>query len=445
MRKERTEQEFLFEENNNPNYSEQTQWVASSFNFPISSNKRQIDFEDCEFAESFTLGGSVNSISIWDCDFKNSKKIDLSIRNFDEEVQFAGCTIRGDISFYHSKFKKSVLFINTVFEGDVNFVNAKFNDECDFGGAIFKGKVSFIHTNFNDIVNFTNVTFENPISFYHTNFLNVALFSSSTFKENVLFTYSNINDLLVFNQTRFCKGLDLSQAIIKSNINSFKVIINNFESINTKSNYDEYIKDLTVLFQIPNNNKQETFRILKKHSLNQNNNVQAQEFLRLEMFGYTDNLAEYTVLYRWLFNIGVFIKRLVKKKSNPQRNELNYKLKPHNSLTIIKIQDLFSNVLNDISNSHGTKWFKAVLFTLCITAIIYFISTKYLISTSFENIPSSKKISYFFTIIQPTHKSDFLDDYNPKSLFYFVDFLGRILISYGIYQTIAAFRKNTKM
>ncbi|NOQ25830.1 MAG: hypothetical protein GQ564_10755 [Bacteroidales bacterium] len=444
MRKERTEKEFYQDEIGSGIYAELTQWVASAFSFPILSNKKKVDFEDCEFNGTFSLDRNVQCITIWDCEFNKKTEIDLSIRRFEEELQIAGCTIKGDISFYHSKFEKEALFSNTIFEGNVNFINTVFNEECNFESAIFKGAVKFTNANFKSVANFTNVTFEKPVSFYYTDFQNNALFSSSNFKENVLFTYSNINDLLVFNQTRFSKGLDLSQAIIKSNINTFKVNIKDFESIDTKSDYEEYIKDLIHSFEIPNNNKQETFRILKNHSLNQNNKIQAQEFLRLEILGYTDNLIEHTMLYRWIFNIENFLKRIFLKKSNPNRKELKYKSARLIKLSNYNIQDLISNVLNGISNGHGTKWFKAVLFTFFIATIIYFVSTEYLIDSAFEKLPTSKKISCFFTFIQPTHKSNFLDNYNPTSFFYFIDFLGRIFISYGIYQTIAAFRKNTK-
>ena len=53
---------------------------------------------------------------------------------------------------------------------------------------------------------------------------------------------------------------------------------------------------------------------------------------------------------------------------------------------------------------------------------------------------------YYFTFLDPTHKIDFLKDKGVtlsgwSSL---VDFLGRIVVGYGIYQFISAFRKHGK-
>ncbi len=41
----------------------------------------------------------------------------------------------------------------------------------------------------------------------------------------------------------------------------------------------------------------------------------------------------------------------------------------------------------------------------------------------------------------PTHKIEYLENEKPKTFFYTWDFFGRAFVSYGIFQTIQAFRK----
>ena len=55
-----------------------------------------------------------------------------------------------------------------------------------------------------------------------------------------------------------------------------------------------------------------------------------------------------------------------------------------------------------------------------------------------------KSVKYYFTFLTPTHKISFMDAEKPKTFFYVWNFIGRIFISYGIFQTIQAFRKFKK-
>ena len=59
----------------------------------------------------------------------------------------------------------------------------------------------------------------------------------------------------------------------------------------------------------------------------------------------------------------------------------------------------------------------------------------------FKWVNINENIKLFITFLLPTHNFDFLNTEINCSLFYFFDFLGRIFVSYGIYQTIQAFRK----
>ena len=108
--------------------------------------------------------------------------------------------------------------------------------------------------------------------------------------------------------------------------------------------------------------------------------------------------------------------------------------------------DWISFQLNHYSNLHGENWGRALAFTLLAPLYLYI---NYLLSLGEVLIPKNpinwNLVGYFFTFIDPTHKIDFLKD--PKDLngwSRLLDFLSRIIVSYGIYQLIVAFRKLGK-
>ncbi|MBN2347813.1 MAG: hypothetical protein JXJ22_03185 [Bacteroidales bacterium] len=105
---------------------------------------------------------------------------------------------------------------------------------------------------------------------------------------------------------------------------------------------------------------------------------------------------------------------------------------------------------NKLSNQHGLSWVQGIKFSISIALIYY---TIYLLTLKgypyvfgWKDLTTlGEAFSYFignfskFFII--THDFDFMLKARPRGISYFIDVLGRIFISYGIYQTIQAFRK----
>ncbi|WP_300675086.1 hypothetical protein [Soonwooa sp.] len=103
------------------------------------------------------------------------------------------------------------------------------------------------------------------------------------------------------------------------------------------------------------------------------------------------------------------------------------------------------------SNNFGINPLRGVLFTMSFSVLFFTLS---ILSTNlfeiglYENFDEfkdafSNSSSYFWQFILPTHRFDYLGtkDIYYSSGFYFWDFIGRIFVGFGIYQTIAAFRK----
>ncbi len=127
-----------------------------------------------------------------------------------------------------------------------------------------------------------------------------------------------------------------------------------------------------------------------------------------------------------------------------------------------KVMDVFTFNLNRISNGHGEDWIKSLRFILIPTFIIfifyilsirYDFSVKYLICSSGLSFDSDVlnyiciNLKYYFEFLNPARKFDFIKLKEAESLSFWSslwDIIGRIVVSFGIYQLIVAFRKNAK-
>ena len=102
---------------------------------------------------------------------------------------------------------------------------------------------------------------------------------------------------------------------------------------------------------------------------------------------------------------------------------------------------------NWVSNRHGDSYWQAVKFTAVTGILCYWTSlvlTDEYCLFCLENI-TLRVDDWFgglFQFLLPTHKSQYLGvDFSYNMGFYIFDFLGRLLVGYGIYQFIQAFRK----
>jgi hypothetical protein len=348
-------------------------------------------------------------------DFKFN--IDLTLKDGIHSVRFLNCTFN-DKFIFKTTVSESANFENCIFNSTADFSNSTFNEKVKvrFYKSKFLGLTKFDNTTFSDLADFWGVLFKQKIIFYKTDFLGTVVFSTTKFQENVLFTYSLIDKLVIFRGTYFEKGLDLSLAIISGELSPFDIKIKDYDSKDNVENeelYEEYISNDAIIVQ---KNKRETFRILKRHFLNQHNSIDYLKFAALEQKTYSSELT----------------KKVFSKK--PDRKA---------------IQNYIILKLNFISSNHGKSYLRAILFTLLVGLMFFYFS---IIATekfyfSFKEMSLEgfyKSVKYYFTFLTPTHKISFMDAEKPKTFFYVWNFIGRIFISYGIFQTIQAFRKFKK-
>lgn len=111
-------------------------------------------------------------------------------------------------------------------------------------------------------------------------------------------------------------------------------------------------------------------------------------------------------------------------------------------------------LLSKLSNDFGDNWLRGIMFTITVAVSGF---TTYLLTLPIRPYSwgwqgwsafwsaSSNTIRYFFSFLDVTHELNFMAAYGATGAHYFLDTLTRIFIGYGIFQTVAAFRRNTKI
>lgn len=357
-----------------------------------------IEFEKCIFNEPVKI--------------KNHKNKDAQGRVRELSIKFTECKFMNTLDAHDSYLEAKVRF-----------------RQCDFIQA-----VNFKNTTFTKLADFWQSTFHKPTTFYKTNFKDIVVFSAVNFKENVLFTYTLIEKLMILRGTYPEKGFDLSLAIISGELSIFDFNFDNYNThINLYKKVNKHLKEVKNVIsyteayeivyeravsengQIPLENKRETHRILKNQLISQKNFIDAVPFRVKE------NKTLLRESWQKLINGHTF--------TGPLSN-------------------IFVLSLNAISNWFGSSYILGAFFTLSIATLFFNLSIYCTEHTAeaFNLSSVGDGIKNYLNFLNPTHKFNYLGNHvifgaYTKSGFYVYDFLGRIFVGYGIFQTIQAFRK----
>lgn len=344
----------------------------------------------------------------------------IGSKNF-KGINYVDC-IFPEFKIYSNKIDYPLEFENCDFE-KFDFTNHAFKESVKFYSCSFLEKGSFIfdNTKFEKLADFFNSEFESSINFQKTDFHGNAVFSASKFHQNILFTYTTINGSLIFRDTDFKKGVDLSLAIINGKILPFalKIEDKDFEVVEqTKLTNIQYENLIQNEHKIPIRNKRETYRILKSSFLANNSNIDALTFESLE---------------KKTYHIEMKIDGIKWFKS-----------------------DMIIFKLNQISTNHKQSWWQGVAITGIFALFFYLLAVLpyqyWYICFSEECWAElwSSTLNHIIGIIfflNPVHNpNEILSLLNLKAnklfwWYYAIDYLGRVFVGYGIYQTIQAFRK----
>lgn len=318
-----------------------------------------------------------------------------------DHASFIGCT------FLESNFRKAELknacFNQSVFKTDTSFDGAilKYKDTPgggNFFDAVFEKDAYFNLTDFTQGAFFNGAQFHGVAIFNHCNprhYECIGEFSACSFRQRVYFDNSSFK-LMKYSNVTFTEMASFA------NIHCIKLDLEKSIFVQSATFLDAEIKDAD----------KETYRIVKNELLKNNNTIEADKYRALEL--------------------GKLEQSLTFKKSFKEKFVLS---------------------LTKLSNAFGTDWLKGVKFTMCSVIIFY---TLYVLSLG--KIPVTfgwngwgecwEAINligiYFMKFFIVTHDPDFMLKYVPNFFSYLFDAAGRISVSYGIVQTVQAFRKYVK-
>lgn len=410
--------------------------------------------------------------------FRNSlskKRIDFWCSIFQYKADFNHTTFRGDTDFSNCIFRNSVSFQNTVWGGNISegkkiiFDNANFENTINFNGADFKSELSISNIISNAQILFERVSFEhtvvsdNPmfkqVSFNHSHFFAPIYLYFGDSNVRPILDFSNIwsNSLisiepsidnktqpiieLIFNHSILTddsiiqiKNICIPDRILTCNDS----IINGVFSITNSSIDRLHIKNTAIIGAVilkadiqyidlsnsfPSGSiitdsitcitpiNRETASILRHEKEKQGDVILSLEYRRMEMTLYQD-----------------YFKKNFDK---------------------VSIEEQIIVKLNWLSNNYGQSWLRGMLFT-CITAIVStlcldLISQEITLSGTINNLIFLRS-SFWKDVIAflwlPSTSLEGIDNYGV--LYLIVYCIGKIIVAYGIIQTVLSFRRYSK-
>jgi uncharacterized protein YjbI with pentapeptide repeats len=252
--------------------------------------------------------------------------------------------------------------------------------------------------------------------------------SNSTIKDEISFRNCEINYFTIsrmnLNKTRFI----LHDSFI-TNLRWYNVIWSSNLSF-----YKGNSKGLTF-------NPENPLRLLKQSAEKQLDTVSKIKFTSMEFAATLDKFrnekkVENNTFTRWL--------------SNPFRDAYIIFTPSYNGYSK---SDKFIFFLNKYSNNFGLDWVRAILFTLGISIFLFIIYTSNLQNPNYRwgwhGFAQLWKVieinsSYYCKFLYAAHSFDFMKEFKPNIFANIIDIIGRILIGFGYYQIIKAFRKYSK-
>lgn len=181
--------------------------------------------------------------------------------------------------------------------------------------------------------------------------------------------------------------------------------------------------------------------------------IQQDTFLEQQLFYFKQKTSVYTQLKKVFTNQGNIVEAgwyhskamKFQEKLLDAEVERRKKVEGTKSLLLYKeTLDKWVFKLNHLSNRHGESWAVALRFVVISSLVLYsvfYASLYYKYDFSFDTIWHF--VGNYFTFINPTHKINYMTN-ELTACSKFVDFISRIVIGYGIYQFVVAFRRHGK-
>lgn len=346
------------------------------------------------------------------------EELDISETNFLGQVQLENLRVNGTFRGQGAKFLASSFFTNIIFNADVYLNHTTFEKSLFIEKTTAKKNFSFYAAVINSTLRFEGLDFTQCNISFTGAYINADLWIGSllhhpekTYQgilnfQGAIISAASIVRIYNLNNAKLPSGEILfCDALIKGLLDIRNVYVNKitFEGTVVPGNIQE---NNTLNNAIKDRN---SARLLKHEAKRINNMISAISYNKLEMSLYAKKIS------------------------------------------IIEFSDWSILKLNRMSNNYGANWFQGVLFTLVSSLLFYtafnvcvhgfaFILDEHCKFPSDSGTFWSKYINYFWL---PTGFADLISKNGVIGGFWgaFFFILGKIAIAFGIYQTIAAFRK----
>ena len=378
------------------------------------------------------------------------------VTKFKDMVCFLEAKFKGIAYFMGAIFEGAANFAKVIFEGAANFSNAKFEDEAFFLWAIFKdilemidvkflGKLTFRGTRFKKQVNLRNCDFIQTVEF-----VNISSIDDFDALLSFDFSFSNIENFFIIDIRHENRSKDFN-VLINGDID-FKYCFFKKDSVVILRNITDFQKENKheINFEYANIHGNIVMQDIKYNSLSLENATVMGSISLSDNAVFKQTAGRHTdcVLKHESLKVNDIVNYLIYRK---EEHVKIYKTLFKQKQFARGIAECIAAGLNRISNNCGQNWILGLGFTLMFAIIFY---SLYIISTpeySFANpfllgdfAICSKKywlgfIKFFWL---PNGFNILTEASNGWGYIPFV--IGKIAVGFGLYQTIAAFRRHGK-
>jgi len=320
----------------------------------------------------------------------------LSYSFFKESISFNSTRFQGNVNFMYCEFSNVFDFARTNVILNLNFFSSQFKERATFIKCSVGGWTNLFLVQFYLDAQFRGVTFDGEVILRSTGFYQLADFRQSTFRNIVYFNGANIKQKIDFSQSVFFERLMLHG--LRYTDNSLFC----FDYCSIKSGNLEYAPAIPSKYL----ETRRTAQLFKHTAIHNNDQI---------------SMIDYNVREMELYNEAL--------KWSTRKDIAN------------KIILFF----NEKSNKFGSKWVRGVSFTL-IFALFFFVLMLFLGSDSDTRSLGVWVKGFVGTVNVLNFSEDFAGQQGVKlnALGVVLAFISKIFVSYGIYQTVSAFRKHGK-
>ena len=252
-------------------------------------------FRGCTFKEIHTMGlCDFEELHFYNCIFKG--KVDFADCHF-QKLEFQNCVSESSVSLDRASFINKAFFIHSTFKDSASFRHSQYMQGANFSQSIFMQKIdctevrfqdfaNFTHTTFKDYADFSQCEFEKTANFYGAKFEKAPNFSQVQFKGSLNavnmdldFGFTNLKEIISSEFKTHNNILEIPQSFF----HTIRQWIGAKDKENIKQKNDTAPTITKPLANFANDFR-DSFRIFKNTLIKDNNNLDASEFHRLELY-----------------------------------------------------------------------------------------------------------------------------------------------------------------